>query len=148
MGDLTRNFNRHEFACKGKQCCGHSAPVMPELALSLQELRGRAGVPLVISSGFRCRTHNKAVSGTLDSQHCLGTAADVVCPEDLTPKRLAQLAESISAFRDGGIGVYPEEGFVHVDARGTKARWGRLGGKYVSYEEAMNHNGGENRGTA
>ncbi len=148
MGDLTRNFSRHEFACKGKQCCGHSAPVLPELALGLQELRDRAGVPLVISSGFRCRTHNKAVSGTLESQHCLGTAADVVCPEGFTPKRLAQLAESIPAFRDGGIGVYPEEGFVHVDVRGTKARWGRLGGKYVSYEEAMNHNGGEDRGTA
>jgi uncharacterized protein YcbK (DUF882 family) len=122
--------------------------VLPELVLGLQELRDRAGVPLVISCGFRCRTHNKRVSGTPDSQHCLGTAADVTCPRGFTPKRLAQLAETIPAFRGGGIGVYPEDGFVHVDVRGTQARWGRLGGKYVSYEAAMNHNGGENRGTA
>jgi zinc D-Ala-D-Ala carboxypeptidase len=147
MGDMTRNFSRHEFACKGKRCCGNSAPVLPELVLGLQELRDRAGIPLVISSGFRCRTHNKRVSGTPDSQHCLGTAADVTCPRGWTPERLAQLAESVPAFRDGGIGVYPEQGFVHVDVRGTPARWGRLGGKYVSYEAAMNHNGGENRGT-
>jgi hypothetical protein len=28
MGDLTSNFSRHEVACKGKQCCGHSAPTV------------------------------------------------------------------------------------------------------------------------
>lgn len=137
MGDLTRNFSRHEFACKGKHCCGHSAPILPELVLGLQELRDRMGVPLVISSGFRCRTHNKAVSRTADSQHCLGTAADVACPRGFTPKHLAEQAELIPAFRDGGIGIYPEDRFVHVDVRGSRVRWGYLGGKYVPYEVAM-----------
>lgn len=148
MGDLTRNFSRSEFACKGANCCNRTAPVLPELVHALQELRDQVGTPLVITSGFRCRTHNKAVSGSLDSQHCLGTAADVLCPKGFTPQRFAELAELIPAFRDGGVGVYPEDNFIHVDVRGSKARWGRLGGNYVSFEEAMNHNGGNDNGTA
>ena len=40
------------------------------------------------------------------------------------------------------------EDFVAKTLEETKARWGRLGGKYVSYEEAMNHNGGNDNGTA
>lgn len=142
MGDLSKNFSRHEFACLGEDCCDHSAPVMPELVSGLQTLRDRVGLPLSISCGFRCRRHNKAVSRTPDSQHTLGTAVDVRCPKGFTPKQLAELAETIPVFRDGGIGVYPEEGFVHVDVRIKKSRWGRLGGKYVSFEEALNHNGG------
>ena len=93
MGDLSRNFSRSEFACKGEHCCGHSAPVMPELVAGLQALRARVGLPLSISSGFRCHTHNATIGGASDSQHTLGTAADVRCPEGFTPKSLAQLAE-------------------------------------------------------
>ena len=39
MGDLSKNFNRSEFACKGTNCCGHSAAVHPELIDALQALR-------------------------------------------------------------------------------------------------------------
>ena len=35
MGDLSKNFNRSEFACKGKNCCGHSAAVHPDLVDAL-----------------------------------------------------------------------------------------------------------------
>ena len=54
MGDLSKNFNRSEFACKGKNCCGHSAAVHPDLVDALQALRDRIGKPLSITSGFRC----------------------------------------------------------------------------------------------
>jgi len=54
-----------------------------------------------------------------------------------------ELAERVTAFREGGIGVYPERGFIHVDIREGRARWGHLGGKYVSLEEAMTTNGGD-----
>jgi uncharacterized protein YcbK (DUF882 family) len=88
-------------------------------------------------TGCRYRTHNNSVSRTTDSQHCLGTAADVACPRGFTPKHLAEQAELIPVFRDAGIGIYPEDRFVHVDVRGTKVRWGYLGGKYVDYEVAV-----------
>ncbi len=63
MGDLSKNFNRSEFACKGTNCCGHSAPVQPELVSALQALRDQLNLPLSITSGFRCNRHNESVGG-------------------------------------------------------------------------------------
>ena len=39
MGDLSKNFNRSEFACKGTNCCGHSAAVHPDLVDALAHQR-------------------------------------------------------------------------------------------------------------
>lgn len=124
MGDLTRNFSRAEFACRGSQCCGHSAPVSITLVWALQELREALGQPLAVSSGFRCLTHNRSLGSRDSSQHPLGSAADVTPPEGVSVYWLAALAERIEAFKHGGIGVYPRAGFVHLDVRrGGPARW-------------------------
>lgn len=122
MGDLSKNFNRSEFACKGTNCCGHSAAVHPDLVDALQTLRDRIGKPLSITSGFRCNRHNKAVGGAEQSYHTLGMAADVSCPAGVSPEELAVIAEEIPLFREGGIGVYAS--WVHLDVRQSgKARW-------------------------
>ena len=124
MGDLSRNFNRSEFACKGENCCGHSAPVHPDLIEALQALRDRIGKLLSITSGFRCNKHNAAVGGEDHSFHTLGMAADVTCPDCISPEQLAALAEGIALFREGGIGIYPS--WVHLDVRKNgKARWSK-----------------------
>ena len=124
MGDLSKNFSRSEFACRGENCCGGNAPVHPALVAGLQELRDKLGGPLTISSGFRCKRYNAAIGGAKESQHTLGMAADMLVPEGWTPETLAELAESIDVFREGGIGIYPT--WVHVDVRMTgKARWKR-----------------------
>lgn len=94
----------------------------PRLVAGLQALRDRMGKPLTISSGFRCKRHNRAIGGAKDSLHTLAMAADVLVPEGWTPEAFAELAESIDVFRTGGIGVYPT--WVHVDVRTTgPARW-------------------------
>lgn len=122
MGDLSKNFSRSEFACKGTNCCGHSAPVHPELISALQDLRDQLNLPLSITSGFRCNRHNESVGGAVQSFHTLGMAADVSCPDGMTAEDLAQAAETIPAFQQGGIGIYPS--WVHLDVRTTgKARW-------------------------
>ena len=41
----------------------------------------------------------------------------------MTVEQLARAAEQVPGFRIGGVGRYPKKGFVHVDVRGTKARW-------------------------
>jgi len=51
-----------------------------------------------------------------------------VCPGDA-------LAGQVEAFHQGGIGVYPDEVFIHVDVRGKKDRWVRVDGRYVGVEE-------------
>lgn len=74
MGDMTRNYNRREFVCK---CgCGFDA-IKPELVDMLQVIRDRAGAPVFINSGCRCKTHNAKVGGVANSSHTGGYAADI-----------------------------------------------------------------------
>jgi len=130
MGDLSKDFDRSEFACKGDDCCGHSAPIDSLLVDSLQALRdlindGKSEeeeIGLTINSGFRCITYNATVPGSAsDSTHCLGIAADVDTPDGITEDQLIAFAEQIPAFKSGGIGKYP--GRVHLDVRNWLARW-------------------------
>lgn len=116
---LTKNFSRAEFACKGANCCWHSAPMNIRLVSALQILRDKVGLPLTINSGFRCVKHNAAEGGAKESQHLYGTAADIALPQGYSPVQFAALAESLCLF--DGIGIY--DNFIHLDVRGTKARW-------------------------
>ena len=118
---LSNNFNYSEFACKGTGCCGKTAVCDPRLVDGLEQLRKLAGKPLTINSGFRCKTHNARIGGADDSIHTYGMAADVKTPNGLTDEQFRTMAEMVSQFRDGGIGIY--NGRIHVDVRGTKARW-------------------------
>lgn len=116
---ISKNFKRREFACR---CCGE-VKIAPELVANLQVLREEAGVPLAINSGYRCEKHNKAVGGSPNSQHVQGTAVDIRPLGGMSLKDLCQLAEKIPGFASGGIGYYPISGFIHLDVRGTPARW-------------------------
>ena len=72
---LSKNFRRNEFACK---CgCGFD-DVDPELVYILQAVRGYFDQPVTITSACRCPKHNMTAGGSENSQHLLGTAADIV----------------------------------------------------------------------
>ena len=45
----------------------------------LEPARTRLGVPIIVTSGYRCEKLNKAVGGVANSQHIKGQAADLVC---------------------------------------------------------------------
>ena len=123
MGNLSKNFSQHEFACR---CCGRTE-INQRLVDALQELRDLADLPVRVTSGYRCPEHNRAIGGATQSQHLLGTAADISV-RGMTPAQMYRLAEGVEAFRNGGIGVYPDKGFIHVDVRDGRARWGQLDG--------------------
>lgn len=118
MGDLSKNFSKSEFICP---CCGDML-IDPRLVEALQQLRKQARQPVTVLSGYRCERHNKEVGGSKYSQHLRGRAADIVI-DGYSPTSMKVLAESIPAFAKGGIGVYHDQGFVHVDVRKKKARW-------------------------
>ncbi len=110
---LTPNFNLREFACKH---CG-AVILEPELVKKLQALRDLIGKPIVITSGYRCPTHNKNVGGVSNSQHVYGKATDIVV-DGITPTKVAEYAENVGF---NGIGIYNT--FTHVDIRADKAHW-------------------------
>jgi uncharacterized protein YcbK (DUF882 family) len=125
MGDLTKNFNRSEFACRH---CGKIV-VHPCLAYMLQKIRDETCSPVIINSGFRCLEHNRAIGSQDTSRHVKGTAADIRSTE-LSAHELFDLIMDMYDKGElpelGGISLY-SEGFVHVDVdyglEGRLRRW-------------------------
>ena len=119
-GWLSEHFRHHEFACP---CCGVCA-IQLRLIDALEDLRAKCGnSPVTVTSGFRCWAWNETVGGVPKSQHCEGTAADIVIAGRY-PIEIAEVAEHIEPFSHGGIGVYQDRGFVHLDVRHDgPARW-------------------------
>lgn len=113
-------FTRAEFTCKcgGKYCDGFPAEPAEATVRALDEIRKRLGVPVTISSGLRCKQHNANQGGVSDSQHMYGLAADL--HSSVSPARMKEVAEAVLG-NTGGIGLY--DWGIHVDTRGTKARW-------------------------
>lgn len=107
-----RNFDLEEFACRH---CGElpEKGMNPVLLEKLDELRDLVGYPVYVTSGYRCPVHNKAEGGVENSSHVLGQAADIYCNYK-TAEDLADLAVQVGF---DGIGLYVEDGFVHVDCR-------------------------------
>ena len=116
MGDLTDYFSRSEFACRGDNCCDHSAPVNMDLIYKLEMLRDQIG-PMTVNSGFRCRKHNADVGGTGKSQHTLGNAADIA----LDGRDIMDLKQRAVELGFRGIGMYST--FIHLDVRTNNFGW-------------------------
>ena len=118
------NFTVKEFECKCGKC--KTTLIDSKLVTYLQLIRNHFGKPVVISSGYRCSAHNKAVGGAAKSNHMLGKAADIIIA-GVDPKEVAKYAESIGVL---GIGVYKT--FTHIDTRATKYFWYDGGASNVS----------------
>lgn len=133
MGDLTRNLFRSEFACQ----CGCGADTVDfALATILQRTVDdfQLDLPLwrlgiEITSGVRCRMHNKVVTGKLDSksQHVLFRAADFYLYDKNVGKHKRVNADEVADYlerrfpQNYGVGRY--DGRTHFDTRTAKARW-------------------------
>jgi uncharacterized protein YcbK (DUF882 family) len=126
MGDLSEHFSTSELRCPH---CG-ACVLDPRLVPALELLRTAAGGPVIVDSGYRCSIYNSEVGGVSKSQHMMGEAADVKIPGK-TLQEMYDLAETVPAFRMGGIGVYDGD-FIHVDVREEKTRWARVDGHYMS----------------
>jgi hypothetical protein len=150
-----RDFITHDQGAVWPKYVVLREPLVDKLELVIDELKslGVAVDRLRIMSGFRTPQYNAQGVGAggrvQDSRHQFGDAADVYVVNggrdwmsDLNgdghvtladARILASAAERVEqAHPDlvGGIGVYPATSahgpFVHIDVRGTRARWGAL----------------------
>ena len=118
---LSEHFSSNEFDCHGSGCCS-STLINEKLVQYLEQIRMHFGRPITITSGYRCITHNRNVGGATGSRHSKGDAADIVV-QGVTPRTVAQYAESIGIL---GIGLYETASdgyFVHIDTRDYKSYW-------------------------
>jgi uncharacterized protein YcbK (DUF882 family) len=108
-----------ECQCKNKRCVGKEPQMRmnPLLLQALNRVREEFKKPIIVTSGFRCPDHNKAIGGAIKSQHLQGTAADIRPAsgkkEDL--EELYQLCKKELGFT--GLGDGRPKNFVHVDVR-------------------------------
>ena len=121
---LTKNFRKSEFDSNdGAPMPFEVLQNVQELAVNLQVLRDYIGTSISINSGYRSPKHNKKIGGSVNSQHLLGNAADIVVTGK-TPKEVKEIIENLISekkMKQGGLSAYPT--FVHYDIRGGKARW-------------------------
>ena len=85
----------------------------------LEPLREHFGIPVVISSGYRCPALNKAVGGVPNSQHQKGEAADIVMP-NLT-EAFCWLLDNTS-FDQLGFEQSGSSKWIHVSCRMDRSR--------------------------
>ena len=117
QGDLTANFSRWEFACKGKKCCNGSAPVDSRALRGLQTYRNIIDSITNVVSGFRCKKHNSETPGAAaDSTHCKAEGFDIETPGK-TIDEMYEVLKSVYVFVDGCIILH--DTYIHVDARET-----------------------------
>jgi len=149
---LTPHFILADFVCSQPgafpQYCALDARLLFKLETLLEAVNNE-GYPcrtLSISCGFRTPAYNRKRGHAKYSSHLWGRAADVYVDcngdgrmDDLSRDgrinakdakllgRVVETVDGIQRYRDlvGGLGLYDEGGaaFVHVDVRGSRARW-------------------------
>lgn len=120
MTKITDNFRAIEFDCRcGCATPAELVPVIELLALQLQVIRDNLKRPIIITSGYRCNSHNYAVGGASRSYHMHGMAADFYCQGVSTASLKATILDLIRKGQivAGGLKAYGT--FVHYDIRGV-----------------------------
>ena len=114
--NLTAHFKAREFSCVD----GSDAIIIAEeLVMILEKIRTHFNKAVVVTSGYRTPSHNKAIGGAARSQHIYGLAADIVV-KGVEAEAVADYAEVLLKNR-GGIGRY--KNYTHINVRNTKSRW-------------------------
>lgn len=111
---MPKYFTMQQFKCK---CGCQQNDISPVLVYRLDTARSTAGIPFIITSGYRCRKHNKNVGGVIDSQHCNGNAVDIVW-KDYHSLYLIINALLLAGFNR--IGINYQKKFIHCDVSETK----------------------------
>lgn len=99
-------FSEKELECP---CCG-KVDMDPEFLSELDNLRVKAGIPLVLNSAFRCPKQNALVGGVPNSSHLYGKAADIRANSSRTRHKILKAAYALDLRR---VGI--AKGFIHVD---------------------------------
>lgn len=120
---LSPHFNVQEFKCK----CGKKSEIMiaEELVDKLEKLYSALNCSkIIVTSGYRCTAHDKAVGGSGTGQHTKGNAADICCygqdGQPISSKTVCCKAQDIGF--TGIANINEKYIYTHVDVR-TGSKW-------------------------
>lgn len=107
---MLRYFTPEEFDCThtgdNRMCA--------EFLQKLDNLRHDAGIPFVVTSGYRSPTHPEESKKTRPGTHSQGIAADIKITNGGSLYTIVNLA-----LKHGFTGIGVAKSFVHLDTRGT-----------------------------
>lgn len=111
--DDIKYFSRNEFQCHcgGKYCNGFPYEPSEKLVRLADTIRKELGVPMTVSSGVRCETHNAAVGGVPNSYHRFGRAMDFAAKG----KTAAQVLEVVKRHPEVHYTYAINSNYVHMD---------------------------------
>ena len=115
---VTEHFMYSDFICP---CCDmiKLVPGFYRHVGLLERMRREVGFPIVVTSGYRCKSHNARIGGAPRSWHLL-FATDIK-PEDNDSEKFMAMYNSAVKLNFGGIGLY--EAHIHIDLRPQKLQW-------------------------
>lgn len=120
---LSAHFNVQEFKCQ----CGKSHDILIDSGLidKLETLYTALNCSkIIVTSGYRCLEHDKAVGGTGGGQHTKGTAADVCCygqgGQPISSKTVCCKAQDLGF--TGIANITSSYQYTHLDVR-TSGKW-------------------------
>jgi uncharacterized protein YcbK (DUF882 family) len=105
-----------EFDCPCDFPDCHKNGMSLEFISMLDKARGIAGVPFIITSGYRCKKYNDMLQfSEPDSAHIRGLAADIAIN---SPAERYNIIKALHEVRFRRFGIYPTH--IHVDNDPTK----------------------------
>ena len=120
---LSPHFNAREFRCQ----CGktHETLIASKLVDKLEALYTALNCSkIIVTSGYRCPEHDKAVGGTSSGQHTKGTAADVCCyrqdGQPISSKTVCCKAQDLGF--TGIANITSSYQYTHLDVRAS-GKW-------------------------
>ena len=117
MHRYSKHFAKYEFICKCGKC--RSVEMDPHIISILELVRKHFSKPVIITSAYRCPTHNKNVGGAPLSKHVQAIAVDIKV-KDVNPSVVYKFVDETFPY---SLGVGSYNSFTHIDVRETKARW-------------------------
>lgn len=117
----SKDFPIKELRCNCSVCKGFVPNgVQIEALAALQHIRDELGLPMVVTSAFRCENHEDEVHKTTVGRHRQGLAFDIAVPWGRKRGEIIRLAIK-RGFKGFGFG----KTFIHIDFRDSEiTTWG------------------------
>ena len=115
---VSTHFTSDEFDCPCPGCT--ETKIHPKLIELLEEIRIRAGAPLMIHSGYRCPAHQaKLKADGLHTAEGISTH-ELGCAVDVSAHTLSGVELALTAAFVGFKAIGTARDWIHADLRGTE----------------------------